>query len=53
MVAEDNFADFQQEKEQLYDEQIPQPEKKVIGWGGWTGKGIQNDFKEDPQKAQV
>jgi len=35
-----NDDEFQEEKQKLYEENIPQEPKALKGWGTWTGVGI-------------
>lgn len=40
VTIQDNEKEFLEEKEKLYEEEVPKAEKKMSGWGSWTGKGV-------------
>ena len=40
--------EFQQEKEELYEDELPEETKPLRGWGSWAGQGIR-EKKVDPQ----
>lgn len=48
VTIQDNEKEFLEEKEKLYEEAVPKAEKKMTGWGSWTGKGVQ-EVKADPK----